>query len=37
VVIKDQFFSDKTHEEIPEARMLVPDAARILDAVVNLY
>jgi len=35
--IKDLFFSDKTHEEVPEAKILAPDPARILDAVVNLY
>ena len=35
--INDLFFSDKTHEEVPEAKILAPDPARILDAVVNLY
>jgi chromosomal replication initiation ATPase DnaA len=35
--VKDLFFSDKTHEEVPEAKILAPDPDRILDAVVNLY
>jgi len=35
--IKDLFFSDKIHEEVPEAKILIPDPARILDAVVSLY
>ena len=35
--VKDLFFSDKTHEEVPEAKILAPDPDRILDAIVNLY
>ncbi len=35
--IKELFFSDKSHEEVPEAKILAPDPTRILDAVVNLY
>jgi chromosomal replication initiation ATPase DnaA len=35
--IKDPVFSDKNHEEVPEANILPPDPARILEAVVNLY
>jgi len=35
--IKELFFSDKSHEEVPEAKLLASDPDRILDAVVNLY
>lgn len=35
--VKDLFFSNKIHEEVPEARSLAPDQDRILDAVANLY
>lgn len=35
--IKDLFFYNKIHEEVPEAKILTPDPARILDAVVSLY
>ena len=35
--VKDLFFSDKIHEEVPEAKSLAPDQDRILDAVANLY
>jgi len=35
--VKDLFFSDKIHEEVPEAKSLAPDRDRILDAVANLY
>jgi len=35
--IKDLFFSDKSHEEIPEAKLLAPDPARIFEAVLKFY
>ncbi|UCG66506.1 MAG: transposase [Deltaproteobacteria bacterium] len=35
--VKNLFFSDKSHEEIPEAKILAPDPDRILGAVSNLY
>jgi len=35
--VKDLFFSDKIHEEIPEAKILAPDPDKILEAVAKLY
>ena len=35
--VKDLFFSDKSHEEIPEAKILAPDPDKILEAVAKLY
>jgi len=35
--IKDLFFSDRSHEEIPEAKLLAPDPDRILKAVAEFY
>lgn len=35
--IKELFFSDRSHEEIPEAKLLAPDPARILGAVAKFY
>jgi len=35
--VKDLFFSDKSHEEIPEAKILAPDPDRILGAVAKYY
>ena len=35
--IKDLFFSDKSHEEVPEAKSLAPDPDRILEAVAKFY
>lgn len=35
--IEDLFFSDKSHEEVPEPKSLAPDPDRILEAVAKLY
>jgi len=35
--VKDLFFPDKTHEEVPEAKSLAPDPDRIREAVARLY
>ena len=35
--VKDHFFSDKSHEEIPEAKILAPDPEKILEAVGKFY
>ena len=35
--VKHLFFSDKSHEEIPEAKILAPDPDRILGAVSKFY
>ncbi len=35
--VKDLFFSDKSHEEIPEAKILAPDAEKILEVVGKFY
>ena len=35
--VKASFFSDKSHEEIPDAKILAPDPDRILGAVSKLY
>jgi len=35
--IKDLFFSDRSHEEIPEAKLLAPDPDRVLKDVAETY
>ena len=35
--VKDLFFSDRIHEEVPEAKSLAPDPDRILEAVAKIY
>lgn len=35
--VKDLFFSDKSHEEIPEAKILAPDAEKVLEVVGKFY
>ena len=35
--VKGLFFSDKSHEEIPEAKILAPDPEKILEAVGTFY
>ena len=35
--VKDLFFSDKSHEEIPEATILAPDPEEIIGAVARFY
>lgn len=35
--IKDLFFSEKSNEEIPEAKLLAPDPDRILKSVAEFY
>ena len=35
--VKQLFFSDKSHEEIPKAKILAPDPDRILGAVLKFY
>jgi putative transposase len=35
--VKNLFFSDRSHEEIPEGKILAPDPERILGAVAKLY
>jgi chromosomal replication initiation ATPase DnaA len=35
--IKDRFFSSKSHEEVPDARSLAPDAAKIIEEVCKFY
>ena len=35
--VKDLFFSDRSHEEVPEAKSLAPYPDRILEAVAKLY
>ena len=35
--IKDLFFADKKHEEVPESRYLAPDADKIIEEVCKFY
>ena len=35
--IKEMFFSNKTHEEVPESRFLAPDVDRIVEEVCKYY
>ena len=35
--IKEKFFSNKSHEEVPESRFLAPDVDRIMEEVCKLY
>ena len=35
--IKESFFANKTHEEIPESRFLAPDVDRIVEGVCKYY
>jgi len=35
--IKEIFFSNKTHEEVPESRFLAPDANKIVEEVCKYY
>ena len=35
--VKDRFFKDKHHEEVPESRTLAPEREKILEAVCNFY
>jgi len=35
--IKEMFFSNKTHEEVPESRFLAPDVNRIVEEVCKYY
>ena len=35
--IKEMFFSNKTHEEVPESRFLAPDADKIVEEVCKYY
>ena len=35
--IKELFFADKTHEEVPESRYLAPDTEKIMEEVCRFY
>ena len=35
--IKELFFTDKKHEEVPESRYLAPDIEEIIEAVCKFY
>ena len=35
--IKGRFFTDKTHEEVPESSFLAPDADTIINEVCKYY
>lgn len=35
--IKERFFRQKKHEEVPESRTLAPDMARVKQVVCNQY
>ena len=35
--VKERFFSNKSHEEVPESRFLAPEVDRIIDEVCKFY